>query len=64
MDKRYFKCWKCGNVCYTEDGNEPDIICVAPMPIRFSGVCCGSYSIEITKEEFEDKIIKTDTTSK
>jgi len=53
--KRYWKCWKCSSVGYTEGkfvDNSPSTMCCASIPIRTSGICGGSFSIEITEVEY------------
>jgi len=52
MDKRYFKCFKCGALTYTEDGGIPEICCTASMAVRTSGICGGAFSIEISEDEY------------
>ena len=55
--KRYWKCWKCGSVGFTEGelvNNPPRAMCCAPMPVRIGGVCGGSFNIEITKKEYNE----------
>ena len=57
--KRYWKCWKCGAVGFTEGeliNNPPKAMCCAPMPVRKSGVCGGSFNIEINEQEYNEKI--------
>ena len=56
MEKRYFKCWKCGAITYTENNEDPNCVCTAPMAVRTSGICGGSFSIEITKKEYEETL--------
>ena len=58
VSKRYWKCWKCGAVGYTEGElveNNPSTMCCAPMPVRTSGICGGSFSIEITEQEYNER---------
>lgn len=43
---RIFLCNKCKSSAYTTDGTEP-MMCVAPFPVRTSGICGGGYT-EIT----------------
>jgi len=51
--KRYFKCWKCGALTFTENGKEVEgFMCTMPMACRTSGVCGGAFSIEISEEEY------------
>ena len=50
--ERYFKCWKCGALAVTYDDKKPIAGCVQPFPNRTSGICGGSFTIEISKEEF------------
>lgn len=50
---RYFKCWKCG--CKTKTtGEKPNFMCINSMPVRTSGICGGSFTIEITKKEYNN----------
>jgi hypothetical protein len=58
IKKRYWKCYKCGSVGYTEGkllDNDPKTMCLAPMPVRTSGICGGSFSIEISEQEYNEK---------
>ena len=52
--KRYWECGKCGSYTVT-DGDKPDFMCSAPMPARISGICCGSFTKELTKIEVKEK---------
>ena len=54
MTKRYFKCWKCGSLAYTESGYDA-FMCVQPCFYRTSGICGGEY-IKISKEEYINKL--------
>ncbi len=48
---RYFQCWKCG--CKTKtDGKAPDYMCTNSFPVRISGICGGSFTNEITEEQY------------
>lgn len=49
----YYKCNKCG--CKTViNGNSPaNYVCVNSCSHRASGICGGSFSIEITEQEFK-----------
>ena len=56
VSKRYFQCWKCGAVGYTIDGSSPqNTVCCSPMVIRTSGICGGSFTIEITEQEYNER---------
>lgn len=54
MDKQdktadgYYKCCKCGKTLSLHSG----ITCTQPMAVRTSGICGGSTTQEITKEEY------------
>jgi hypothetical protein len=58
MDKRYFKCYKCGALTETDNGEKANFMCCASMPVRISGICGGGFSIEITKDEYTSTIKK------
>ena len=51
-DGRYFKCGKCGCKTKIHTGKKPDFVCINSAPHRTSGICGGSFEIEITKDEF------------
>lgn len=55
----YWKCYKCGTVGYTEKGADGSVTCVAPMPVRTSGICGGGY-VEITEQEYNELKNKTE----
>jgi hypothetical protein len=50
MKEVYRKCWKCGSV--TKLQSTSPTMCVSPVTYRTSGICGGSFDIEITKEEY------------
>jgi|688.fasta_scaffold2065801_2 hypothetical protein len=62
MDKpRYFKCSKCGesirkilHPSLSDLDNMP--VCIFPMVERTSGICGGSFSVEITEEEYNETL--------
>jgi hypothetical protein len=47
---RYFKCNKCGYKVQTADGS--GILCQQTASYRTSGICAGSYDVEINEAEF------------
>lgn len=60
MDKQdktadwYYKCCKCGKTLSLHSG----ITCTQPMAVRTSGICGGSTTQEITKEEYFETLYK------
>lgn len=54
MNKRFFKCSRCGHSMTKDYG----LMCMEPVTFRTSGVCGGSLDEEITKEEYEKTLIK------
>ena len=53
MEKLYRKCWKCGNIVQIEFAGEYHApICTTSAPWRTSGICAGSYSVEVKEEDF------------
>lgn len=61
MKKRYWKCWKCGAVGYTEGeliNNPPSNICLSSMSVRESGFCGGRFDVEIDENEYNEQINK------
>ena len=52
--ERYFKCWKCGKTLSLHSG----ITCTQPMAVRTSGMCGGSTTQEITKDEYFETLYK------
>jgi len=53
---RYFKCSKCGHKIQTTN-NDSGFLCTQPTPVRTSGICGGSYNVEISEEEYLKKEI-------
>lgn len=45
---RYYRCNKCGQSVTQQIG----AICLYPMPVRTSGICAGSCTVEISKYEY------------
>ena len=52
MKEVFWKCWKCGSV--TKSTNSFHSMCVTPITYRTSGICGGSFSVEITEEEYNN----------
>ena len=55
ISPRYFKCSRCGCITGPRE-KKPDYICVNMNPMRTSGLCGGSFTDELTKEEFNNNI--------
>lgn len=60
---RYFKCCKCGSITKSMNAPEakqyyPKFVCVADMAGRTSGICGGSFEIEIHEQEYIDQLIE------
>ena len=53
--KYYYKCYKCGSVCFVEKEIVTSLMCVSPAPHRVSGICAGCF-VKITKKEFDDAV--------
>jgi len=47
-NKRYWKCYKCGSICISEE--KPTNMCTAPFPTRTSGICGGGFDEETDKD--------------
>ena len=47
----HFKCSKCGHKIQTTN-DDSGFLCQQPMPFRTSGICAGSYDVEISEAEF------------
>ncbi len=65
---RYFLCNKCGgSIQFVKEGDGPFGVCTEPMPVRISGICGGSWTIElipaknahlgVRQGHFTDKVI-------
>ena len=50
--KKYYQCWKCGQILHSKDEVwAKKITCTNPFPHRTSGICGGSF-YEITEEQY------------
>jgi hypothetical protein len=66
---KYFICSKCGEVVRkVPNPSKIDLNsmtpCVNPMGVRTSGICGGSFTVEITEEEYKTKLKEWETKRK
>jgi hypothetical protein len=54
---KYFRCDKCGQyITKAETCSQRSGICTGPMAARTYGICGGSFTIEMTEEEYNAQL--------
>ncbi len=56
IDNRYFRCNKCGSISVVENSRQMNNMCTSYAGYRTSGICGGSFSIEMTEEEYKAQL--------
>lgn len=54
--EKYYRCNKCGQYITKTNNTEGFGMCTGSVTYRTSGICGGSFSIEMTKTEYDTQL--------